>query len=85
MGEVINNTEKHRYELHIDGQVAVADYKLLNDRLSITHVGTPENLRGQGIAARVMDGVVADAEAKGLTIIPICPYAASYLKRKKKS
>lgn len=76
-----NNTEKKRYELDTDGHVSVADYHLDDDRLVITHVGVPEQLRGRGIAAKMMDGVVADANARGLTIVPVCSYAAAYMKR----
>jgi uncharacterized protein len=44
-------------------------------------VFVPEELRGGGVAAKVMEGVVADAKVRGFKIIPICSYAASYLKR----
>ena len=82
-GTVINNTVKSRYELEVDNHLSVADYRLNGNELVITHVGVPEALRGQGIAAKVMDGVVEDATAQGLTIVPICSYAASYMARHK--
>lgn len=81
MVQVINNTANKRYELAVGGHLALADYRLEGDRLSITHVFVPEELRGQGVAAQVMAGVVTDAKARSLTIVPVCPYAASYLKR----
>ena len=78
---VINNTAENRYELETAGHLSVADYHLSGTTLSITHVGVPEALRGQGIAAKVMEGVVADAKERRLTIMPVCSYAAAYLKR----
>ena len=78
---VTNNTSQHRYELIIDGYVSVADYSLDGGKLYITHVGVPPELRGGGVAAKLMAGVVEDAQKSGLEIIPICSYAESYLKR----
>lgn len=81
MSAVTNNKAASRYELIIDGHVSVADYVLDGDVITITHVGVPEALRGQGVAAKVMDAVVADANARGLHIVPVCSYAATYMAR----
>lgn len=79
--DIKNNQAASRYELIVDGAMALADYRMEGTQLVITHVETPVALRGQGIAAKIMAGVVADAKARGLTIVPVCPYAAAYLKR----
>jgi uncharacterized protein len=79
---VVNNPAKSRYELEVEGGLAVADYHIHDNVMSITHVEVPETLRGKGVAAKVMEGVVADAKAKKLSIRPICPYAVSYMQRK---
>jgi len=81
MSPVKNNSAQNRYEMDTDGHLSVADYYLSGKILSITHVGVPEELRGQGIAAKLMEGVVLDAKEQGLTIVPVCSYAAAYLKR----
>ncbi len=83
MTNLIDNKTDSRYELLTDGHTSVADYRLEGNTLTITHVGVPEALRGRGIAAQVMDGVVADATARGLHINPLCSYAASYMARKR--
>jgi predicted GNAT family acetyltransferase len=38
-------------------------------------------LRGQGTSDRLMRGVQADAKEKGEEIVPICGYAATWLRR----
>ncbi len=81
MGEVKNNVERSRYEMAIDGEIAIADYLRRGDELLITHVETPEHMQGKGIAGQVMAGVVADAKERGLKITPICSYAVAYMKR----
>ena len=75
---IVNNTSQSRYELEVEGQLAIADYQLTGNRLSIMRVFVPETLRGRGVAADVMDGVVADAKKRGLEIVPVCSYAQSY-------
>ncbi len=83
MSGIINNESQQRYELVVDGHVSVADYHLDGNQLSINRVYVPEALRGRGVAAQVMDGVIADANAKGLHIVPVCSYAATYMARHK--
>ncbi len=80
---ITNNTAENRYELVTDGHVSFAEYHLNGTRLSINHVFVPNELRGQGIAAKVMEGVVADATSRGLTIVPVCSYAQAYMQRQK--
>jgi predicted GNAT family acetyltransferase len=78
---ITNNTAQNRYELSVDGPVAVADYTLDGDMLSINRVYVPDALRGKGLAAQVMDFVIADADARGLHIVPVCSYAVTYMAR----
>ena len=78
---VIDNKAQSRYELMTDGHLSIADYSLEGERISISDVEVPEALRGKGIAAQVMAGVVEDAKARNLTIVPVCSYAAAYMQR----
>lgn len=81
MNDIVNNTDRNRYELLVDGSLSVAEYEREGYSLTITHVEVPQVLRGKGVAARLMAGVVLDAKKQNLTIIPVCSYAAAYLER----
>jgi len=81
MSDVIDNVAKARYELVIDGHMSVADYTRRDGSVLITHVEVPESLRGKGVAAQLMAGVVSDAKTRKLTVVPVCSYAVSYLQR----
>jgi hypothetical protein len=49
--------------------------------ISADHTGAPDELKGTGAAAALVDHLIADARAKGFKIIPLCPYVrARYLK-----
>lgn len=63
-----------------DSIVGRADYALDGDVVTIPHVGTAVQHRGQGFAARLMDGIVESVRANDQQIRPICPYAAGYLR-----
>lgn len=78
---VIDNKEESRYELEVDGHVAFAEYRLEGDTLHINYVFSPPELRGKGVAATLMEGVVADANKRTLHINPVCSYAATYMAR----
>ncbi len=78
---VTDNAARSRFELVEQGEVAFADYRRDSARLVIPHVETPAALRGHGVAARLMEGVVAHARAEGLKIVPVCSYAQAWLKR----
>jgi hypothetical protein len=81
MTEVTNNTAQSRYELTEEGETAFAAYRKGDGILTINYVESPQALRGKGTAGRLMEGVVASARAEKLKIIPICGYAAAWLRK----
>ena len=80
---VHDNAAQSRFELVEQGHTAYADYKKDGGILHIKYVFAPDALRGTGAAGRLMAGVVASAYAEKLKIIPICGYAASWLRKHK--
>lgn len=80
---VIDNIGAARFELVEQGHTAYADYKRDGAILHIKYVFAPDALRGTGAAGRLMEGVAASARAEKLKIIPICGYAASWLRKHK--
>jgi predicted GNAT family acetyltransferase len=83
MDEVIDNAARGRFELIIDGQTAYANYRREPGRLLIPYVEAPPALRGTGAAGRLMEGVLAQARMEGRKVVPICSYAAAYIRRHK--
>jgi hypothetical protein len=81
MSQVIDNPERSRFELEEQGLVAFADYRLQGDRVVIPHVEAPLALRGTGTAGRLMTGVLDIIRERGLKVVPVCPYAAAFIRR----
>jgi predicted GNAT family acetyltransferase len=81
MNEVIDNTGAHRFELEEGGQTAFAEYHVRDDTLYIDYVESPPALRGTGTAGRLMEGVMKAAHIRDYKVIPVCGYAAAWIKR----
>lgn len=81
MANVTDNTAAGRFELIEEGQTAYADYRRQDGQLIVDYVFSPPALRGKGTSGRLMEGLAADARDKGETIVPICGYAAAWLRR----
>ncbi len=83
MSEVFSdNTANKRFELKIGDAVAHADYRRLDGKLYIDFVEAPMSLRGTGAAGRLMEQIVALAAREGIEIVPLCGYAAAWMKKK---
>ena len=78
---LIDNKEKNRFEFHIGDQVAVADYHINGNVISMPHVGVPKALEGQGIASALVLAVLKNIDERKLKLIPICPFVVTYVQR----
>jgi predicted GNAT family acetyltransferase len=76
-----DNTDDSQYEMDVDGQTVFARYRKSREALTILWVEAPEQLRGTGAAGRLMSLIAAEARAQSWNIIPVCGYAAAWLKR----
>lgn len=81
MVQITDNTAAGRFEFDEAGETAFADYTREAGRLIISHVEAPPALRGTGAAGRLMEGVLDQARIEGLSVLPLCSYAAAYIRR----
>ena len=79
--EVSHNAEEHRFETWVDGYLSKFDYIQDGKNFVITHVGVSPELRGQGIAGKIVEVSLEYAKAKSLRVVPMCSYAAAYIRR----
>jgi predicted GNAT family acetyltransferase len=77
--------EKNRFEIVVDGETCVLDYRLgtgLDNRvMTMTRVYVPPPVEGRGIASRLTRFALDHCRAKGLSVIPRCPYVATWIQR----
>ncbi len=78
---VRDNPQEQRYEAKIQDELAVVEYQLNGDTITFTHTEVPEALAGGGVAGKLVSTALDDARARGLAVVPLCPYVASYIRR----
>jgi predicted GNAT family acetyltransferase len=81
MSHVRQHIALNRYEMDIAGGTALAFYRLAGNVITITHTEVPAALRGRGIGSQMMHGVLKDVRARGLKVIPRCPFVADFINR----
>jgi uncharacterized protein len=74
-----DNAARSRFELDVDGVTAFMNYRLGGGVISLDHTETPVAARGRGIASRLVEGVLEIARARGLKVVPRCPFVRVYL------
>ena len=72
----------HRFVIETEaGEAELTLAKVKTDVFNANHTYTPRALRGQGVAGKLYDAMVADAKTEGYKIIPGCPYIEVKFKR----
>jgi uncharacterized protein len=75
-----NHPESSRYEVFDDDVLAgIAEYRLSGDRISFTHTETDPAFKGRGLATELVRGALDDARARGLAVLPFCPFVKDFL------
>lgn len=79
--QVTHNTAENRFETWIDEKLSKLDYIQDGRNFVITHVGVHPELRGQGVAGRIVQAGLEYAKENSLRVVPMCSYAAAYIRR----
>jgi uncharacterized protein len=84
MGSIVtDNPGAERFELHVDGEfVGWAEYRDDGESLIITHVEIDERRQNKGLGGVLVDGAVRQIAERGRTVVPLCPFAAEYVRRR---
>ena len=78
---VTDNHTDSRLEVHADGELGELVYRKNGNRLVLVHTEVPRALGGRGIAGKLVLAALDKAAAGGMTVVPLCPYARSWLER----
>jgi predicted GNAT family acetyltransferase len=79
--EVTHNTAESRFEATVDGHLSVADYQLRDGELVMTHTFVPPELRGRGIAEKLVRAALDHARAEQIRVVPACSYVRTFIQR----
>ncbi|MBS0664279.1 MAG: N-acetyltransferase [Verrucomicrobia bacterium] len=70
-----------RFEAVVDGHTAVAEYVIYGGRVVFNHTFVPNELRGRGLAEKLVRAGLAWARAEGMKVVPQCSYVAAFIER----
>jgi predicted GNAT family acetyltransferase len=79
--EVVDNVERHRYEARAPGEPAFLNYRLEPGTVVLVHTQVPKALEGHGIGQALVRHALDDARARGLGVVPMCPFVEAWIKR----
>ena len=80
--QIRDNPTEHRFEADLgDVSLALAEYKLVPGKIVFTHTEVPPAHEGKGIGSALVRFALEAARERGLTVVPLCPFFAAYMKK----
>ena len=72
-----------RYHLVTEGEeVGFVEYDRIGERsILLKHTEVDRKHEGKGYGGKLVSGVLDALRKRGMTVMPICPYAMAYIKR----
>ena len=78
---LIDNSDKKQYEFQLSEHTPHIEYIKAKEKIYLTHTEVPMALEGQGIGTELVRQVLEDIKKKELTLVPLCPFVAAYIKK----
>lgn len=80
---VTNNPGEHRYEAHLDGELAgFAEYQLTDALIVFTHTEVLPRFEGQGVGGAIVRASLDEVRAEGTRkVMPLCPFYKAWIAR----
>jgi uncharacterized protein len=69
-----------RFTFESGAATAFLEFRRRGDRLIIVHTVVPPELEGKGVGSRLVTAAVDHAVSRGLTVVPVCPFARAWLR-----
>jgi predicted GNAT family acetyltransferase len=80
--EVRDNQTRSRFEILVDGVPAgFAQYRLREGSITFTHTVIDQEYEGQGLGGQLARSALDNVRGRGLTVRPLCPFIARYIRR----
>mgnify|MGYP003449594583 CR=1 FL=1 len=79
--ELEKNETSNRFEMNVNGNTAIIEYKQYPGKIALLHTEVPVVLEGKGVATAIIEKALAYIERNNLKLIPLCPLVVAYIKR----
>ena len=79
---VVDNRDELRYEAWVGEQLAgYIRYTIEDDVVTMVHTDVEPAFEGEGVGSELVKGALDDARERGLTVRPLCPFVADWIRR----
>jgi len=79
---VVNEPEAERYAITADGAPAgFTQYRERPGLIAFVHTEVDPRFEGQGVGSALIRFALDDARARGLIVLPFCPFVNAYIQR----
>lgn len=79
---VTDNPGEARYEIRVEGELlGFVAYRLRPGLIALTHTQIDPRLEGHGAGSRLARAALDDARARGLAVLPFCPFIDGWIAR----
>ena len=79
--EIINNNQQMQFEYREGDEIALLEYRFLENNVAMMHTLVPESMKGKGVASALAEYAFEYAKHENKKVIVYCPFVAVYLKR----
>lgn len=77
--EVKLDKERKAFIAEVEGSEAYLEYEMRGSKMDFQHTYTPRELRGKGLAGKIVKFAFEYARENNLKVIPTCPYIGTFL------
>lgn len=79
---VTDNSSELRYEILSDGElIGMIRYRTESGVVVLVHTEVEPSAEGSGVGSRLVAGALDDIRARGLRVVPLCPFVRAYIRR----
>ncbi len=82
--DILHEKDKNRFVVTLENGSAELTYTLRDNTMTLTHTYVPNAARGHGVASKMTAAALEYAQNEGLTVVPLCSFAVSYMARQER-
>jgi predicted GNAT family acetyltransferase len=79
--DISNDQVNNRFEAHVGAKTAFLVYRRTPGKLVLVHTEVPSEFAAHGIGSALVHAGIEFAREQGLAVVPLCPFAADYIRR----
>jgi predicted GNAT family acetyltransferase len=78
--QVTHDPQARRFELTVEGHLAVLNYMLKGDIIVFTHTGVPSAIGGRGLGSKLVETGLDYARENGLKVRTLCWFVGKFIR-----